>query len=95
MPSRKPRCSGCLSIERCRDRARSFHRRCARIIRGRFRCSSGPTLAIETLLDGEAEVITRKAIELAKKGDLAAIRLCLDRIAPREKTVLFPSRCPL
>jgi hypothetical protein len=34
-------------------------------------------LAVEVLLDGEAEAITRKAIELAKKGDLAAIRLCL------------------
>ena len=53
------------------------------------------TLAVEILLDGEAEAITRKAIELAKQGDLVAIRLCLDRIAPREKTVLSPSRCPL
>ena len=49
------------------------------------------TLAVEVLLDGEAEAITRKAIELAKKGDLAAIRLCLDRIAPQRKDrpVLF------
>jgi len=43
------------------------------------------------LLGGEAEAITRKAIELAKKGDLAAIRLCLDRIAPprKDRPVLF------
>jgi hypothetical protein len=49
------------------------------------------TLAVEVLLDGEAEAITRKAIELAKNGDLAAIRLCLDRIAPSRKNrpVLF------
>jgi hypothetical protein len=42
------------------------------------------------LLDGEA-AITCKAIELAKNGDLAAIRLCLDRIAhPRkDRPVLF------
>jgi Family of unknown function (DUF5681) len=43
------------------------------------------TLAVEALLDGEAETITRKAIELAKDGDLAALRLCLDRIAPPRK----------
>src|SRR5215471_18057973 len=43
------------------------------------------TLAVEALLDGEAETITRKAIELAKAGDMAALRLCLDRIAPPRK----------
>ena len=49
------------------------------------------TLAVETLLDGEAETITRKAIELAKDGDLAALRICLDRIAPprKDRPVLF------
>ena len=52
------------------------------------------TLAVETLLDGEAEVITRKAIELAKKGDLAAIRLCLDRIAPPRKDRPIPFALP-
>ena len=43
------------------------------------------TLAVEALLDGEAESITRKAIELAKSGDGPALRLCLDRIAPARK----------
>jgi Family of unknown function (DUF5681) len=49
------------------------------------------TMAVEALLDGEAETITRKAIELAKGGDLTALRLCLDRIAsPRkDRPVLF------
>ncbi|MDP2296699.1 MAG: DUF5681 domain-containing protein [Pseudolabrys sp.] len=43
------------------------------------------TLAVESLLDGEAEVLTRKAIELAKGGDIAALRLCFDRIlSPRK-----------
>jgi len=37
------------------------------------------TLAMEALLDGEAEAITRKAIEKAKEGDMVAIRLCLER----------------
>src|SRR5215207_8782855 len=43
------------------------------------------TLAIEALLDGEAEALTRKAIELAKAGDMVALRLCLDRICPPRK----------
>jgi uncharacterized protein DUF5681 len=43
------------------------------------------TLAAEILLDGEAEALTRKAIELAKGGDLTALRLCMDRVlAPRK-----------
>ena len=44
------------------------------------------TRAIETLLDGEGEAITRKAIEAAKAGDMVAIRLVLDRICPPRKT---------
>ena len=40
------------------------------------------TLAMEELFDGEAEAITRKAIEKAKEGDMVAIRLCLERIVP-------------
>jgi hypothetical protein len=43
------------------------------------------TIAVEARLDGEADTITRKAIELAKDGDLPALRLCLDRIAPPRK----------
>jgi hypothetical protein len=43
------------------------------------------TLAIEALLDGEAEMLTRKAIELAKGGDMQALRLCMDRLAPPRK----------
>ena len=40
------------------------------------------TLAAEALLDGEAEKLTRKAVTLALKGDVACLRLCLDRIVP-------------
>src|SRR3954470_5302391 len=43
------------------------------------------TQAIEALLDGEPETITRKAIEMAKAGDTVALRLCLDRLAPVRK----------
>ena len=44
------------------------------------------TLAIEQLLDGEGEALTRKAIELAKDGDMSALKLCLDRICPPRKS---------
>ena len=49
------------------------------------------TLAVEALLDGEAEAITRKAVELAKAGDTVALRLCLDRLAPvrKDRPVMF------
>ena len=43
------------------------------------------TLAAEVLLDGEAEALTRKAIELALAGDVTALRLCWDRIVPARK----------
>jgi hypothetical protein len=43
------------------------------------------TLAIEALLEGEGEALTRKAIELAKAGDMQALRLCLDRLVPPRK----------
>jgi hypothetical protein len=37
------------------------------------------------LLDGEAEALTRKAVDLALAGDITALRLCLDRILPPRK----------
>jgi hypothetical protein len=40
------------------------------------------TLAVQALLDGEAEALTRKCIELAKEGDTTALRLCMERLAP-------------
>jgi len=49
------------------------------------------TLAAEVLLDGEAEALTRKAVELALDGDGFALKLCLERILPprRERPVAF------
>ena len=43
------------------------------------------TLAIEALLEGEHEALTRAAIDKALEGDTAALRLCLDRLAPPRK----------
>jgi hypothetical protein len=42
-------------------------------------------MACDALLEGEAEKITRRAVELALKGDSTALRLCLERIAPPRK----------
>ena len=49
------------------------------------------TLMAELLLEGEADRLTRKAVDLALGGSEAALRLCLDRlIAPRrERSVNF------
>ena len=49
------------------------------------------TVAAETLLDGEAEALTRKAVEMAKGGDVTAMRLCLERIVPprRDRPLAF------
>lgn len=43
------------------------------------------TMALESLLDGQASALTQKAIDLALAGDLTALRICLDRILPPRK----------
>ena len=53
------------------------------------------TLAAQALLDGEAEQLTRKAVELALEGNMNALKLCLDRLLPprreRALSVALPS----
>lgn len=43
------------------------------------------TRAALALLEGEAEGLTRKAVEIALEGDTTALRLCLERIVPAKK----------
>jgi hypothetical protein len=43
------------------------------------------TQALEAILDGEAEALTRRAIEMALEGDGPAMRMCLDRLMPVRK----------
>src|SRR4051795_4709838 len=45
------------------------------------------TLAAMALLEGEAEALTRRCIELALAGDTAALRLCLERLLPKSRAV--------
>lgn len=52
------------------------------------------TQAVEAMLEGQADALTAKALELALAGDLQALRMCLDRISPvrrdRPVTVELP-----
>ena len=50
------------------------------------------TIAIESLLEGQAEALTQTAISKALGGDSIALRLCMDRIAPpmKDTPVVFP-----
>jgi hypothetical protein len=43
------------------------------------------TKAVEALLDGQHEQLTQKAIDKALEGDMVALRLCLDRLAPTRR----------
>ena len=52
------------------------------------------TLAMEAILDGEAEALTRKAIEMALDGDGPAMRLCLDRLCPPRRDRHVPFALP-
>lgn len=52
------------------------------------------TVVAAKLLEGEAEAITRKAIEQALAGDPVALRLCLERILPRIKERTIELKLP-
>ena len=43
------------------------------------------TVAIESLLEGQAKALTQAAISKALEGDSVALRLCMDRIMPAPK----------
>jgi hypothetical protein len=49
------------------------------------------TVLLENLFAEDAEAIARKAIELAKAGETAALRMCLDRLvrARKDEPVVF------
>ena len=43
------------------------------------------TLACEQLLEGQAERLTTKLLEMALKGNIHAMRMCMDRTVPARK----------
>ena len=52
------------------------------------------TVAIEKLLEEDAETIVKKAIEMAKSGDTALIKLCLSRLSPPRRDRHIPFALP-
>src|SRR5262245_55925890 len=51
-------------------------------------------LAMQAMLDGEAEAIVDRLIRLAKSGDPFALKVCIDRILPRRREPPTPFRLP-
>jgi hypothetical protein len=49
------------------------------------------TLAVEAMLEAEAEALSRKVIDMALQGNMPALRLCLERLLPprRDRGVAF------
>ena len=52
------------------------------------------TIAAQSLLDGEAQALTKKAVELAKAGNVVALRLCLERLIPIRKDQSIKLKLP-
>jgi hypothetical protein len=62
---------------------------------GRPRGARGKAAVLaEKMFEGEAEAIIRAAIDTAKAGDMAAVRICLDRLAPRQRHRVVPFELP-
>ncbi len=43
------------------------------------------TIVAQNLLDGEAEALVRKVVQLALEGDLTCLRICIERLVPPKK----------
>ena len=52
------------------------------------------TVLMQNLLEGEAEAIGRKVIDMAKDGDMAAIRVCMDRLVPARRSAAIACELP-
>src|SRR2546423_15360426 len=52
------------------------------------------TIALQEMLDGHGESITRKCALLALQGDPTAMRLCMERLIPPRKDHLVKFKLP-
>lgn len=52
------------------------------------------SLAVESLLAGEVEQLTRRAVDVALAGDVGALKLCLDRLCPPRRDRAVTMRLP-
>ena len=53
------------------------------------------TIAIEDLIEGQAEALTQTVIKKALEGDSVALRLCMERIAPPPKDAAITFSMPI
>jgi Family of unknown function (DUF5681) len=62
---------------------------------GRPRGSRGrATMALQDMLERDAESIARTAINLAKHGNIAALRICMERLLPARRHELVTLDLP-
>ena len=86
---------GAPAAVEARQRGRPFRRGQSGNPRGRPKgARNTSTLLLEALLDGEAEKIGRKAIQLAKAGDGRALKACFDRLLPARRDRFVPFALP-
>jgi hypothetical protein len=52
------------------------------------------TVIAQAILEGEAEALIRKVVQLALEGDLTCLRICLKRIVPLKKDAPINFRLP-
>ena len=52
------------------------------------------TIILQQLIDGEGELVVKKALELAKGGDGTALRLIMDRLIPPRKDKIIEFKLP-
>ena len=72
-----------LMEEQQKQRGRPFPKGQSGNPKGRPRGSRNrSTQAMQLVLDGQAEALTRKAVALALGGDATGLRLCLERFLP-------------
>ncbi len=73
-----------LQKQRGRGQGRPFERGVSGNPAGRPMGSRNQATEIaQALLDGEADALARKCVELALEGDRTALKLCLERLVPR------------
>lgn len=52
------------------------------------------SLVVDGLLEAQAEALAQKAIDAALDGDVAALRICLDRLSPPQKSKPIQVKLP-
>lgn len=81
--------------QRSPGRGRPFQKGRSGNPKGRPKGSRNKTTIIaQALLDGQAEALVTKAVQLALEGDLTCLRICLERLVPMKKDAPFEISLP-